>query len=340
MSRWLRLLLLVLGAGLFAWFAWSAGPAEIARALGELSWRAPIILLPYALVYAFDTGAWAFAFKKDSDHGLGPWTLARIRLVGESLNNVVPPTYLSGEPIKIYLAHKHGAPVLETASSVVVAKSSMILAQVLFISIATIAAATLVPPGSGYFIGFCVVTAGALGVVILLFWLQRRGMFIGLLDLLRRCRLRIRALESRREHFAELDRSVVRFYRDERPRLVISTALHFLGWIVGALEVWLITWLLPGARVSFAEALAIESFAHVAKGIGLFVPGSLGVQESGIVLLFHVFGLSEPVGVSYAILRRAREVFFALLGGALLFVDESSYKALARKIATGPQESP
>jgi uncharacterized membrane protein YbhN (UPF0104 family) len=83
---------------------------------------------------------------------------------------------------------------------------------------------------------------------------------------------------------------------------------------------------LLGLPLAWPEAIAIESFISVARGVGIFVPGALGVQESGVVLLFEIFGLPVPVAVTYAILRRGRELVYVLIGGALLFAEEASFK--------------
>jgi len=61
----------------------------------------------------------------------------------------------------------------------------------------------------------------------------------------------------------------------------------------------------------------------------------MGVQESGVLLLFHLFGLPAPVGVAYALIRRGRELFYVLVGGALLFSEEASFKRVLIHAAEG-----
>ena len=50
------------------------------------------------------------------------------------------------------------------------------------------------------------------------------------------------------------------------------------------------------------------------KAAGLFLPGSLGVQEGGNVLLFLAFGLSEALAITFSLVRRARELFWIGFG--------------------------
>jgi uncharacterized membrane protein YbhN (UPF0104 family) len=103
------------------------------------------------------------------------------------------------------------------------------------------------------------------------------------------------------------------------------------------LEVLLVAHLV-GIPVTWQEALAIEAFASVAKAIGAFAPGSIGVQESGIVVLFRLFGLPDVLGIAYAILRRGRELLYVIVGGALLLTEETSLSSLARRVRAQTEE--
>ena len=57
------------------------------------------------------------------------------------------------------------------------------------------------------------------------------------------------------------------------------------------------------------------------------------MQETGVVLLFKIFGLPLPIAVAYAIIRRGRELFYVLIGGALLYTKEASLKRVAAHAA-------
>ena len=98
-----------------------------------------------------------------------------------------------------------------------------------------------------------------------------------------------------------------------------------MGWLADSLEIYVVCHLL-GLLLAWPEAIAIEAFISVAKAMGIFVPGALGVQETGVVLLFKIFGLPMPIAVAYAIIRRGRELFYVLIGGALLYTEEAPLK--------------
>ena len=50
------------------------------------------------------------------------------------------------------------------------------------------------------------------------------------------------------------------------------------------------------------------------KGGSFFIPGSLGAQDGGNVLLLQAFGYSDVTGMAFALLRRFRELVWIGIG--------------------------
>jgi glycosyltransferase 2 family protein len=326
----LKIFVAALGLALFAWFVQRAGAAEIARAFANLGWLAPVALLPFGLVYLLDTLGWRFAFGDEGVPGVGFGTLARIRWAGESINTVLPSAYIGGEAVKVQLLHKRGVPRIHSASSVVAGKTAQVVAQVVFIAAGAVAGVAILPPESPARAGMLTISALAIAIVALLVWLQQRGMFSTLAAL-----LPVRALTKRAESLRQLDNRIFEFYRKDRRHFILSTAAYFGGWMADTLEILFVSHLL-GMPIDLSQALAVEAFISVAKALGIFVPGALGVQESGIVFLCYLFGLPPALGVSYAIIRRGREVVYVAIGGMFLYAEGISFR---NRIAAG-EEAP
>lgn len=330
----LALRFIVAGAGLvlFAWFVHRTGVDTISRAFGALGWSAPLVLLPYALVYLLDTVGWRLSFDRPLPKAISFGTLFRIRWAGESVNNVVPSAYLGGEAVKVYLLHKRGMPVADGASSVIIGKTAQTLAQVIFIAFGAVAGSFILPANSSARAGMFAITGAATALIAMLFWLQHRGMFSTLLALTGRLRLRIRALTSRAASLRQLDRRIFDFYRNDRQRFLSSVTLYLAGWIGDSLDILLVSYLV-GMPLDWSQALAFEAFIGVAKAVGIFAPGALGVQESGVIFLFYLFGLPLSLAAPYAIIRRARDLTFVLIGGALLYIEEPVLRGLGQRVA-------
>jgi uncharacterized membrane protein YbhN (UPF0104 family) len=142
------------------------------------------------------------------------------------------------------------------------------------------------------------VSVGLLGFGIGAFVVvQRQGMFGWILKMLRRLGLRIHYLESREQQLLDLDRTIAGFYATQRSAFLLSTGLFLLGWLAEALEVFVMI-LCLGQPVTVLSALAIGALAVLIKGGTFFIPGSLGAQDAGNLLLLTAFGYGDVTGIT------------------------------------------
>jgi hypothetical protein len=142
--------------------------------------------------------------------------------------------------------------------------------------------------------------------------------------------LNIAYLEAREEQLRSLDRTILKFYQHNRPAFYSSTGLFFLGWMAEALEVYVIIYYLGGPAMALS-AISIGALSVFIKGGTFFIPGSLGAQDGGNMLLLSIFGYSDVTGITFALLRRFRELVWigigllclALAGGSAAVIRES-----------------
>jgi len=295
--------------------------AAVLPALKQLGWLAPLVLVPYFIVYVVDCFAWRLAFPEKPRVGF--LTMFRIRWAGESLNNFVPSAYIGGEALKVYLLQKHGVRAEDATASAVVSKTAQTVAQVFFISLAAVAFLYVAKDNAALRAGMIVVLACGLVAVAALFWVQRRGLLGVLFSVTQVFRLRLRALETIRPKIEQVDRTISDFYRRRPRRFMASTAAYLGGFFLDSTEIYLASHLL-GMPITWRQALCVEAFTGVAKVLGMWAPGSIGVQESGIVLSGRLAGLPDTLSFTYALLRRVREAIFVLGGWTLLYLWETA----------------
>ena len=245
----------------------------------------------------------------------------RVRWAGESINTVLPSAYIGGEAAKVHLLHKRGVPRMHGASSVVAGKTAQFLAQVIFIAAGSIAGAGNLPAESPARTGMLAITgAGDCPRRVALLAAAARNVPHA------RCHpAHARVDQPGRQPCASSTNASSSFTATIARHFALSTAAYFSGWMADTLEIFLVSHLL-GMPIDFTQALAVEAFISVAKALGIFVPGALGVQESGIVFLCYVFDLPPALGISYAIIRRGREVVYAAIGGLFLYADGFSFR--------------
>ncbi len=159
------------------------------------------------------------------------------------------------------------------------------------------------------------------------YFVQRRGLFSKLLQWAARFSGKHDWLRFT-DRAEAIDAALQRTY-DRWPRVMASFGWSFLGWVVGAGEVYLILQLL-GSPVSWGDALVLESLGQAIRGAAFAIPGSLGVQEGGYLLLAPLASLAPQVALALSLAKRAREVLLAVPGLVYLHLSERRFLYYSR----------
>ncbi|MEX2224265.1 MAG: flippase-like domain-containing protein [Candidatus Rokuibacteriota bacterium] len=311
MARWLRPFLVLTGLALVGYLVAQIGPAAIWSSFVTLGWRLPLVLaFPYALAAAVDTLAWRLLLPTPVPFLL----LLRARLAGEAVSLATPTMSVGGDPLKAYLL-RPPLPLLDGFVSVIADKTTVVAGQVLFLA-AGLLAAYLVAPPAGRLLpimaGLLVVEILAVGGFALVQAIGALGGGGRLLGRLGR-RVGLGGGERFQQNLGDLDRALAALYRHRRRRLLASAVVHAVAWATGGLEIYLVLSLL-GTPAPMGIALIVESFASGVKFASFMVPASLGVLEGGYVVFFEAFGLGAASGLSYVLVRRLREITWAVVG--------------------------
>ncbi len=313
----LRYFLLALGLIVLGLLVWHIGPGNIydaATRLGPLALLA--VLVPSLLMYGVEAYGWKVVLGQ-SAKTVPFWRLLAIRTAGEVVNMTTPTAYLGGEPLKAYLLNKyHRVPIAEGAASVVIAKTTMTIAEVFFILVGIALGFWILGTGSS---AGQTVTAGLLSVGVLVcsiagfVFIQKRGLFASVLGVVRKLGLRIEFLESQEEHLRSIDQTILNFYSGHQRAFYASIGVYFFGWMAESLEVFVILHFL-GGPTSLMSTISIGALAVFIKGGTFFIPGSLGAQDGGNLLLLKAFGYDDVTGITFALLRRFRELVWIGIG--------------------------
>lgn len=313
----LRYCLLTIGLIVLGLLVWHIGPGNIydaASSLGPITLLA--ILIPSILMYAIEAYGWKVVLGQAAK-GVAFWRLLTIRTAGEVVNITTPTAFVGGEPLKAYLLNKHHqVSISDSGASVVIAKTTMTIAEVVYILAGVGIGFWLLGSGAsaGQSITAALVSVGLLVCSIAGFvFIQHRGLFASILSLIKKLGVRIKALEAQEEQLRSIDHTILHFYSHHQRAFYISIGVYFVGWLAESLEVFGIIYALGGS-ISFLAAISIGAFAVFIKGGSFFIPGSLGAQEAGNLLLLQAFGYSDVTGLTFALLRRFRELVWIGIG--------------------------
>jgi putative membrane protein len=294
----------LLGAtALIAYHGFGSVAGALAVAGFGLLWVAVFHVVPMA----FSALAWhaLVARTYPSTRALYLWA----RWVREAVNALLPVAQVGGELVGARLLAHRGMPGSVAGAGVVVDLTAETITQFLF---TLFGLALLVLDGhDGATVKWLalgiLVFAPALGGFVLA---QRWGLF----------KLVERGLESVAEKWpwmglldsGSLHDAIQDLYRDGKG-LVTSGAYHLGSWVLGAGEVWLALYLM-GHPVGVKEALVLESLGQAVRSAAFLVPGALGVQEGGYVLLGALYGLPPDVALAVSLSKRVRELVLGLPG--------------------------
>lgn len=314
--RRLNLILLAVAGVFLVWLLTEVGWGEIVRHLVLVGWHWPFLLLPYGVANGLEALAWGRLLTGPEVRPPWRWRFWII-LGGEALNQLTPSASLGGEPFKATRLQAAGLPLDKATASLVIHKGLKVLALVFYIVLGLVLAAILLP-GGGRHLRVLSLGAAALGVAALAFlWVQRRGPGMAILRFLEKLRLCPRALRDREAELARLDLHLAAFYRDHPGRGALALVLLFLAWLMHGVEVYVMFRLLE-APLGWGLAVCLDSLSLIFTSLGFIIPGALGFQEGGNVLLALGFLLGAPLGAAFSILRRLREAFWMGLGLAVV----------------------
>jgi uncharacterized membrane protein YbhN (UPF0104 family) len=115
----------------------------------------------------------------------------------------------------------------------------------------------------------------------------------------------------------------------KRPHaLAVSLGWHLVAWSMGVIETRAALWAL-GLESDWTQAFILESLAQGARAVGFAVPGALGIQEGGYLIICSTLGIPADKAVALALLRRLREL---ILGAAGLWVWQAARRAHEREL--------
>lgn len=302
----LALLAIALGGGaligLVAWF----GAHAIGREVLEAGWAIPATLGLHIFQLYLSAVAWRISVGLRHPRMK---VFFRLRWIREAVNSLLPVAQMGGNLVGIRMLAQRGVPGPIAGAGTTLDLTVEALTQFAWtmVGIAVLAVISKdqswVPWVEG---GLITMGLGLAGFVIA----QRAGM----LRIIEAAATRLQRLfpslsvDSVRGLHTELMR-----LQSNRSALAKASAIHLLAWALGTVEVWLVLTAM-GLQVSVPEALVIESLGMAARSAGFVVPGALGVQETGFILVCGLFHIHPDTAIALSMVKRVREMLVGVPG--------------------------
>jgi uncharacterized protein (TIRG00374 family) len=293
-----------------------------------------LALFPYTLITLLDSMGWRRLLARRIPFR----TAFNIRSATEALVICAPMGSVLSDPAKALLLKKRkGMPLSQTTPSIVLRKFLLMFGQGVVAFAVAVAAwffsGTLnvhdLPAGM---LTALLSVGGAMAVCGVVFAALVNG--TSLLRRLQRFALKIKSsrfqhwMLAKEAHFEELHQNFEHLGGEGKRDVLIAAAEYVALWTLELFETYIMLRVL-GIDISFTQAGVIEAACTLMRAAAFMVPGGIGVQDTGYASLLMASGVHSPSVAAFILLKRLREMLWAVLGFSLLFADRRQLAAIA-----------
>ena len=297
------------GAALFTVLLLRQGLPQVGAAFAAAGWAiAAVVLYHFAVTLFLDTLAWWVLFPKFDRLPLRK--LLWMRWIGESVSTLVPSAAVGGDIVRARLAAINGASLPVAAGSVLVDITLGVFTQAAF----TLLGVVLLVEVTGQknfirpaLIGTLIGVVGVAGF----YFVQRMGMFRFLARIIARL-ANSPEWQSLVQGGETLDQTVRALYA-RRKALIACCAWTIISLVAGSGEIWIALHALD-LRATFINALILQSMVLTIRSAAFAVPGGLGVQEGGYLVVGNLLGIPGDAAFALSLIARVRELALGIPG--------------------------
>jgi len=254
-----------------------------------------------------------------------------MRWVGESVSTLVPSAAVGGDIVRARLAAINGVPLPISAGSVLVDITLGVFTQAGFtmLGLALLVDAT----GQKSFVRPTLVGT-LLGILAVagFYFAQRLGMF-RFLGLIVARLANSPEWQSLVQSGETLDRAIRGLYARRRG-VAMCCAWTIISLVGGSGEIWIALHAL-GLPATLVNALILQSMALTIRSAAFAVPGGLGVQEGGYLVVGNLLGIPGNAAFALSLIARMRELALGIPGLVVWQMIEGRRLLRARSAGAG-----
>jgi len=313
----LRLFAALLGVGLLSYLILRAGPEAVWKQLQAVGWGVVVIIMVGGISQFIKTCAWRQAFTCDISKLSWRRSFAG-QLISDGIGQFGVAGKVVGEGMRISLLRR--AVPLPNALSAGAIDGGLHTFTAVLVTVSGITATLLLAPLPSAWRAYALLlVAGLIAVVILAaVALTRRWHLIGnAIRAIGRLPGIGKWVTGKKPIIDSAEDNLLSF-QEQAPAAFWATLLLNLLWhVLTVLEVFIILRFM-GARIAVGGAFVVEGLTKVINLVGAFNPGNFGTYEGGNMLIAKIFGVTGTAGLTLALCRRVRILFWSGIGALCL----------------------
>jgi putative membrane protein len=298
----------LVGAALFTALLVRQGVMSVGGAVTTAGWGIAAVAAFHLVPIFLDALAWGVLLPRA---GRPPWkSLFWMRWIGESISNLVPSATVGGDIVRARLVAIQGVPLSTAAASIIVDITLGVVTQIVFTLLGLILLIDVTgrtnfvrPTLFGTLIGL-VAVAG-------FYFAQRKGMFRFVGTIITRL-VNSPEWSSLVEGGETLDQTVRALY-GRRRGVLACCAWTIVSLVASSGEIWIALHAL-GLPATFVKAIILQSMAMTIRSVAFPVPGALGVQEGGYLVVGNLLGIPGEAAFAISLITRVRDLTLGVPG--------------------------
>lgn len=306
------------GIGLFAYFVYAVGLHDIHDGVVRFGLAGFAVIL---FIYFLRICARAYAWKLSvcEDHGLRFRDTIPAVIIGEALSSMIPLGILISGTAKAVAVRKR-VPLVVGLSSVATENLFFSLITGIFLVLGAITFVSGFDLDEGWIvtIDMFIATISFLIVLGILMVVRQWHFASGAVEWLYRMGIARRFLEHLRLDVRLFENLIYGFYRRYPKRFVPVCLLEAAYHILGVMEVWFILTRISEAAPGFLSSFMLETVSRLIIVVFKLVPFVIGVDEAGAQVVAETLALGAGVGVTLAVIRKGRVLFWTAIGLILI----------------------
>ena len=300
----------IFGIGLLVGLVVAQGLDRVTDALLASGWAVLLLCLYGLLPMAANAASWR-SILPENDRPPVP-SIMLMSWIGGSVNVLLPVAQVGGDFVRARLLVLRGIRRSSAGASVIVDVTIGIVTQILPGVLGILLLIQYDQLGDVSIAA--AIGIGILALFIFLFYLaQRWGLFSRLTRFLKRTS-KVRDWTAVTSGARTLDNAIAATY-NRRHDLMIAIVWRSLGSLVGTGQM-MIGLAFLGHPIGLLEALILESMTHAIRNAAFMIPGALGVQEGGYIIIGSILGFGSETALALSLLLRAR-IFITCLPAIL-----------------------
>lgn len=337
-KRYARLKLLgvfltLIGVGLFVYFIYSVGLSEIASNIEKFGIAGfGIILAIYFFRILARASAWRLSVYEPYKLELRDTVPAVI--IGEAMSSLVPLGILVSGTSKAVAVRKR-VPLVVGLSSIATENIFYSFTTAIFLLLGAFTFLRSFPLDDGWTLTvdiliavLCIVLV--FGVVVLI---KQWHFASELCEKLYRRGIAKTWLEHGRGEVRLFENFIYGFYRKYPRRFLPIFVFEALFHILGVMEVWFVLGRIAD-NAPLLNAFLLESVSRLITIVFKLVPFLIGVDEAGAQFIGETIAAGAGVGITLAIIRKGRILFWTSIGLALILKRGLSFKDIQQASRT------